>query len=414
MRTDGGLRRTLALCLAIILTFALGCDHTGEVDPVRPDALEGLQISLVDAPALWVYGSNAFRDVSIRLDLDESMRDAVLAGDVPTPAVWLRIVPPIGETQDVRLADDGSAFATADTASFLASSSGDLVAHDFIYSLRLNSGFATVQGDYEFRFVAAGADAADTTYDQLASRVEAVSLTAEVSVAVNQAPLLDGEDSTFPDSLHSGFATQTWVLLVTDPDAEGGDVVTGANLQILRQDAVLRNLILTDSGSDQWTLRADSSFSSGISTGDVLFRFTATDGFGETSQPLDTTVWIENTPPTLSEPGAPDSVFIPSSGANDYTLTVRVTDSQGPGDLNRVYYTAEDPQGVLTESPDFVFADNGVAPDETANDGIWTAGVSVPSTNTNTGSWTFRFYGEDRAGNTSDAATVPIVMEHEP
>ncbi|MFH0883762.1 MAG: hypothetical protein V2A56_12305 [bacterium] len=416
MRIDGVLRRLLAFGMLISLSLISGCDNTGEVDPVRHDSLEGIQISLVEAPSLWVYGSDTFRNLSVRLDIDESMRDAVLVGEVPSPAVWVRIVPSAGDPIDIQLLDDGSALTPSATDSFLAPSSGDLVAHDFLYTVRLNSGFAATEGEFDFEFVAAGADSGDTTYNAVASQLEAVTLNAHVTVAVNRPPILDGEGSSLPDSLYSGFDTQLWSLLATDPDAAGGDIVTDVNLQVLRNDVVLRNLILTDSGNNLWTLRTDSSFNSGIATGDVLFRFMATDRFGETSLPLDTTVWIENTAPVLSDAVAPDSVFIPSVGADDntYTLSVRVSDSQGPGDLSLVYYTVEDPHGVVSEEPDFIFADNGILPDEVAGDGIWTTGISVSSGNVNTGTWIFRFYGKDRAGNISDPVEVPIVMEHTP
>jgi hypothetical protein len=416
MRIDGELRRLLALGLLISLPLISGCDNTGEVDPVRYDSLEGIQINLVEAPSLWVYGSDTFRSLAVRLDLDESMRDAILVGEVPSPAVWVRIIPSAGDDIDIQLLDDGGALTPSATDSFLAPTSGDLVAHDFLFTVQMNSGFAAGEGEYEFQFVAAGAESGDTTFDAVASRSEAVTLTSPATVAVNRPPILDGGGSSIPDSLYSGFDTQLWILLATDPDADGGDVVADANLQVLRNDVVLRNLILTDSGGNLWSLRADSSFSSGLSTGDVLFSFMATDRFGETSLPLDTIVWIENTAPILSDAVAPDSVFIPPAGADDntYTLSIRIIDLQGPGDLNQVYYTVEDPHGTVSESSEFIFADNGILPDEVAGDGIWTTGISVSSGNVNTGTWIFRFYGEDRAGNISDPAEVPIVMEHTP
>lgn len=417
MRIDGELRRLPALGLLITLLLLSGCDNTGDVNPVQNASPETFQAEILEAPTMWVLGSNTYRSLSVRLDISSSIRDAILVGEQSAPVVWVRITPPSQTSEiDVQLLDDGGYTTPTSTDGILASTSGDLVPNDFTYTIRLNSGFASSEGEYVFAFLAAIPENGDTTYDDLEMTNNSLVLDFDATVAINSPPQLDGGGSILPDSLRSGFESQVWSLLATDPDVHGGDYITSASLSVMRNDAVLRSLILTQGGGNDWTLFADSSFNAGISTGDVVFRFTATDRYEETSSPLDTTVWIENTAPVLDNPVAPDTVFIPAAGedANTYELYVHVSDKQGSGDMNQVYYTAEDPQGTVYTSDTYVFADNGILPDEFADDGVWSTGISVQSGNENVGTWIFRFYGADRAGNVSDPVTVPIVMEHTP
>jgi len=398
----------------ILLLGTSGCDNSEDVNPSPVSSLEGMQISSFDLPDLWVYGSSSFRKITATLELSEELKDAVLEQTLPRPRLLVQVESlNDGSTTTLELQDDGSAANLSISAGFSDSLSGDLIPGDYTYTLRVNSLFATEEGEYTVTLLAAQDEEGTGSFDDLLALASSETATRSLSVAINRPPVLDGPGSSLPDSLYAGFASQTLTLIVSDPDVEGGDAVESVILNLIRNETTLRSHILTDLGGDVWNLAIDSSFAAGISTGDLVFSFTASDRFGESSTPFDSTIWVENTAPTLSNAVAPDTVYAPANGSHDYVMSVDVTDLQGAGDVVTVFYTVLDPSDTLWESPGFILADNGIDPDDVAGDGTWTAGISVSSDVSNFGEYTFTFYGEDRAGNRSDGLATIIVMEPE-
>jgi hypothetical protein len=400
--------------LALIIAVHSGCDKSGPVEPEQDDAAESFSIHAASFPDFWVYGSTRYRPVTLELSLSEAMKEQILSGQQEAPAVLLAIEildgPALFQT---RLRDDGS-MTTVSDSDFVASSSGDVVPGDYVYRLMLNANFAATEGSYLIQLHAGSTEEISSLpFVQSPAGVLTWSDTAVVSA--NSAPTLDALTSVLPDSLHSGFAQETWSVEITDPDQPAGDSVLAVDMALVDlPDDTLRTLILSRGGSDRWTLLADSSFAAGLTTGEYEFRFSAVDRFDERSASLDTTVWIENTAPALTDEDIPDTVYAPAGPeSNYYSLLVKVQDLQSRADIQQVYYDVIDPTNVFfshEDHPLWVLTDGGSYPDETAQDGTYTVEVEIQPTVSNFGTYQFIFYGEDKAGNVSLALNVPIVM----
>lgn len=407
----------------LVLLLMSACDKTASVDPSGELGFSDMSISEHELPTLWALGSDSYHRVSLELKVPDDVRSAILAGDIPEPEVTL-MLDDMGEVNNmlvVQLFDDGSTTDLAELdgnnvdTSYAARSSGDLVPNDFKFSVLINSRFTATAGTFWAILDASildpdGGGNRDFAPDLLFSDF----IDDSVVVTSNSAPTLNPAAGMLPDSLYSGFESTLWSIGASDPDEAAGDSVTSVDLELFAGVASLRQLIFTLADGGIWTLQADSSFTAGLATGEITFHITATDLFGQVSAPLDTTVWVENGAPSLSDPDMPDTVYVPSgSDPNLYTLSVAVHDPQSQLDIERVYYEVIDPTDVHSSNPDWVLTDSGEDPDPVAQDGVWSAGIRTEAGNTNLGTYHFLFFAEDRGGNLSDTLDVPIVMVSE-
>jgi len=165
--------------------------------------------------------------------------------------------------------------------------------------------------------------------------------------------------------------------------------------------------MLNNNGENGDSLAADSLFSLYLDMSSHLagpgiysVRVQALDTDGLMSWPATGSFYLEmdNTPPVLSGLSAPDTV----SRATEvpFILSVAVDDSQGPGDIDKVWFSVVRPDGT-SAGTNFEMNDSGEDGDETAEDGIYSLSVRITSAN-DTGAYTFTFRARDRSMAESD------------
>lgn len=102
----------------------------------------------------------------------------------------------------------------------------------------------------------------------------------------------------------------------------------------------------------------------------------------------------KNDAPVLSNLSAPDTLTVVDSLA--FAVAVKATDAQGRSDIRSVYMVSYRPDGT-TNGIEFPLLDDGIFPDNDANDSVYTAGFKVTSANTK-GTYRFEFKAVDRSG----------------
>jgi len=402
---------SVLVLLSLLFTGVIGgCDKDLPVDPngipepVTPD------IDTLAIPTFWVYQSTHFRTLRVRLELPETQANAVTRGDLQPPRVSVLLFQESAQSDSIRffLHDDGGARTLTDQPPFLDARSGDLVPLDLTFSARMNAFFAPFDGDYQavvtVGWFTHGAEEYPAGY-ALASELE-------LRVEVNSPPVI--ESFTHSDSLPAGFEEHFWVAEVSEPDRAGGDAVVLVEMDLLRDDAVIRNLLMAHASGDFWQFTMRPTFAAGLQTGEYSLRLYATDRFDQASEPLYSAFWVENTPPEIDDFTTPDTVYRPEGEdpePNVYAMFVTVADLQGQGDIQRVEYFVVDPHGDIFQSSEFVFNDIGLPPDEEAGDGRWSHGFRVDHDVSNFGTYTFTVTAYDRAGNQSNnlVALVELV-----
>lgn len=96
--------------------------------------------------------------------------------------------------------------------------------------------------------------------------------------------------------------------------------------------------------------------------------------------------------PTIANVVAPDTLIRPTSGQLDFVISVEVFDTDGLNDIKKVYFNSYGPE-FTTEG--IALWDNGENGDPIANDGIYSRGLRIESTN-KLGDYRFEFKAEDR------------------
>jgi hypothetical protein len=105
---------------------------------------------------------------------------------------------------------------------------------------------------------------------------------------------------------------------------------------------------------------------------------------------------------------APDTVRIPETGTRIIQITARATHPNGVSFIREVLATRTDNRAItfrLLDDGDR----NGLSGDQTAGDGIFTATLQVPSTNT-PAVRTFEYQAIDRAERRSNVISKNIVF----
>ncbi len=99
-----------------------------------------------------------------------------------------------------------------------------------------------------------------------------------------------------------------------------------------------------------------------------------------------------NVAPLINRVIAPDTITV--TGVFPFILAAEVADSNGAGDIERVYFQTFRPDGS-TNGFQFEMNDRGIEGDATPGDGIWSRGIQVDSTNQK-GTYRFEFKARDR------------------
>ncbi len=409
----GGKRGIVSIHLAILLLLSLliwtGCDDSPDEDFDTVPEYAPPEIGSTATPEFWEYENELYRQLVVELDLPDDIHQAVLSGAMEAPFVLATIYPIDGDPMNgtsVQLHDDGNTIEYTSIPDYQDLRSNDLVPKDFTYSVMINSLFAEERGEYIVEYKAEWLIAEPTQFMALPPeyadryRIECDTLVVEI----NNAPVVEGFD--VPDSLHSGFDSQVWTANVNDEDLLNGDVITRVELHLFFNGQDVRTVQLAQASGDMttWTLSTSASFAASYPTGDYLFRVIAWDQFEKESiPPFQKAVWMENTAPVLTDLVAPDTVYRPLEGVNFYDCFLIVEDLQGQGDIDVVLYGVRSPgREDFVIDPLALFNDDGIVPDETADDRTWSHRFKTEPDRTNFGTYTFRFYAIDRAGNESE------------
>ncbi len=119
-----------------------------------------------------------------------------------------------------------------------------------------------------------------------------------------------------------------------------------------------------------------------------------------------------NLPPVISDENFPLAVNI----GQQFTFSVKAFDSNGPNDIDSVYYKLYRPNGTLVINSQgiskFMLFDDGntsVHGDLTAQDGIYSAVLTFPSGQP-TGTWRFELQAKDRSGKLSNIISSNMMV----
>jgi hypothetical protein len=143
--------------------------------------------------------------------------------------------------------------------------------------------------------------------------------------------------------------------------------------------------------------------------GRYTFRFQARDSRGLESLPRLDQAWIlsSNQAPVLSDPSVPDTVSRGRTGL--YTLTIRVRDAQGAGDIRRVYFNTTKPDGSASGGNPFAMNDSGENGDAIEDDGVYSLTITISPQNA-LGTYRFEFFAEDLSGAVSEGVSRTITV----
>ncbi|MDP8208225.1 MAG: hypothetical protein P9L92_16280 [Candidatus Electryonea clarkiae] len=406
----------------MILMIINSCEKLGnDPEPTNPSP-QDIEIESALTPEFWVFENASFRLLSLSLVIPDGIQEDILQGIQQRPVVSAKLYLPGHEPSDIVAAfdlyDDGSSYDLSDDSlnrEFIGATSGDLIPGDFIYTSQLNS------------FFASGSDTFVVTYnveiDSTNEDILPLTQTDTIFVTMNSPPViyslesdLYSDTTDFPDSLNSGLEPQIWKAEVRDPDFSGGDIIQKVELYLILENIIVKQVQFSDIGNGFWQLEVDASFAASHPTGSYQFEMHAWDRFGISADSVSYNVWMENTAPELMNLSAPDTVEVPlePESVNNYKMFVDVDDLQGQGDIEIVYYEIRDPTMVwYSDETNYIFNDTGIAPDSLAGDGTWSAGITTRSDNTNFGEYLFKYFGRDRAGNTSEPIEHIMIMEQE-
>ncbi len=379
---------TFGLSLILLLLAGSSCrDAVIEQEKGKPDIRE------VRMPSSW--NTNSVEKVSVELRGTHGDGPSFLTGatfkvyDAQNTVVF-----------ESTLLDDGG----------YRSNSGDVLAGDGVYRNRYLPGEITsLTGVYRFEFSLG--DKNDMVVKKEIS---------PVLFAFDAAPEVVSFNA--PATLPSGFGPLLITARVTDPDSlEEIETVT---MDVLRNGvSVLNDLYKLQKdgqpGDSLYSLRIDSSFAAGLQ-GSYVFSLNVTDRFGVSGTPETQKVRIENEGGRITGVDMPDQVQRPAV-AGDLTIVpihASVTDPQGNGDIDSVYFFAQKPDSTFSNNGNpFLMVDNGrpfnldnpfvEAGDAEADDGIYTL-MTLISSSAEAGTYIFTFYMRDKLNHLTPVYTDSI------
>ncbi len=349
------------LIFAILSLFFIGCSSTNKND--NPEVYNLI------APNFIPIG---FAD-TVYLHL--SVRDPQGLDDIDI--VYFTIERPDGslEPDTYYMYDDGL--------------NGDLTAGDGEYSFGISGPDTSSQtGDYIYHF-----SAKDN------GNLQANTIHKIITVDLSANPYV--YDLIAPDYLQNGFPGII-VLSVSVSDPQGLDSIDKVYFRIKLPDDSFRpeTLFMTDDGQGGDMVAGDGLYSCGLSgptfseqNGDHVFYFTAVDDDGNQANTIEKTMPIDERPnPYVYDLSAPDSLL--KGSLEIYYLFLNVWDPQGLDDIDSVYFTVTRPDGTSNEVH-FYMHDDGLLGDSTSGDGAFTLGIQAPSTENQSGNYTFHFTARD-------------------
>ncbi len=314
----------------------------------------------------------------------------------------------------LNLFDDANAIPIDDGLEFTGGHSGDVVAGDGIFSIRVNSLFATEENLYTITINAFDADSTLIGADF-----------SEIDVYLNQAPQMTTPN--LPDTLYSGFSGFNLESEVSDAQGYSDIAEVWFTLSLSGMEYEMSDP--EEDGIFSYYMSAE--FGAGKYPGSYQFSFLAKDSLGAVSIPINLWSYIQNTPPTLANPsiisdliatypGTADSVLvIPDPGDTvEVRFTVDVQDLQTLADIDLVFLNVERSNGEWTLN--YPLADNGYEwdwqkfvegepylGDEIAGDGIFTT-TRLYTSSVEEGIHTFHFHCIDKVNQQADSISVKM------
>ncbi len=206
--------------------------------------------------------------------------------------------------------------------------------------------------------------------------------------------------------------TVTATVQVSDP--EGLSNVKEVTVRVFKpasQD-LIRTAQLFDNGTPPDASSDDGTFSGVVQfaiirsdIGDFKVEVTATNDAGLASNSLSASVSVLrlNKPPTISDLAAPDTLSVGASTVL-LRLTVRATDPDGQGDIQKVFFNSFRPDGSAATGNPFQMFDDGNASgsgDSVKGDGVYSLTIQLQP-NATKGTYRFEFQAVDRSGASSN------------
>ena len=207
--------------------------------------------------------------------------------------------------------------------------------------------------------------------------------------------------------------TETDVLVcATVTDAQGlGDIDT-VSLTVLRPDSltVLFSTLLNDSAERGDLIALDGMYSRQIKTsvvnseiGNYYFLFRAVDRDGHGSEAVSETVpvlsGVMNDPPHISDIILPEIVSVDTS--IQYSFNVYANDPQGVSDMAFLIFRIHRKENPTVTLMDTIY-DDGIEPDVSAEDGIFTGTFTTDFADSIIGVYPFSFQVFDKEGDSTD------------
>jgi hypothetical protein len=205
---------------------------------------------------------------------------------------------------------------------------------------------------------------------------------------------------------------------VVDPDGPSNVAAVIATVILPRSSDVILRVPLHDDG-----ISPDPVAGDGVYTGQIQYQITrpqsgrqrvqvnTQDFEGLQGNILERSFYAarNNSPPTLANITAPDTLTIPVGGTVILHMTVTAADSDGLGDITEVYFRSPD---GLNPTFKFPLKDDGAvgSGDQTAGDGIFSIILPVSDSPTVRGTYRFLFQAADTFGDTSATLIQRITL----
>lgn len=313
---------------------------------------------------------------------------------------------------EISSATSGSLLATLDLLD--DGNLGDIIPQDGLFWAKIEPDIAAENpGDYLFTINVT--DQAGNTATQTSETVSFVAGTKNMPPQIS--------DFKVPQIIDLN-ASGEYIISVNVNDADGANDIQQVLCHIYSPFAPqIANQVdtLFDTGSNGDTAPGDGIFSVKITNsfarkrvGNYSFRVQAMDRQAQLSNPLVEVVEVmnaENLPPQINRVTAPDTLVLHPTNVIITTLLVEVTDPQGLGDIQSVFFNSFLPPDNRPSSQNpFYMNDDGnknVSGDVIAGDGIYSLTINLPP-NTPPGDYTWVFEAVDLSGASSEQ--IPHVV----
>jgi len=291
---------------------------------------------------------------------------------------------------------------------------GDIIPFDGVFTKSYTADFANGQtGDYTFIFKAIDFDG---NQSETLSHIIAV-----IDGDENTSPVIETFD--VPAEIDVKQNTD-YLITATINDPQGLDDILTVNLDLYSSTSTLANFseTLRNDGEEGDEIANDAVYSYSLNSKfsrDVVGKFTARiqviDAAQNKSRPVTKIIDViksDNDPPVLFNLVAPDTMRLLTNKSATATLMVSVSDPQGLDDIREVYFNSYKPDGNPSTGNPFKLLDDGntsQSGDETANDGIYSITIVLPST-TPTGDYLFIFEAVDNQDFKSETKEHTITV----